>query len=421
MKIANLDPEYSAGLAGGAGVTNSAAASGAVAEHSAATDGAHNAAAVTIADGDAQYWPMLALCSRAGGGSFGATTVEGALAELAQAVKVITGRSAQHWPMLALSSGPSGGTMANPMTTQDDLIIGGGGGVPTRLGKGSDGQVLTVDPATHHLVWAASASGFADPTTTKGDLIVHGTSTTRLPVGGDGQVLTADSTQTLGVKWAAVTGQTKYSPDSETPSATPAFAAEFNSSTDSFIFDVAPTTDDVSSFPGYRYIRRSTSSDNWLSRAWAPAGDLTIAAKVSLTESELTGSGIDVMFGVANGSSPSATDGVFTTVFSTYGDGNIVWQGYLRSGSSWSAVGSGQVFRDSAIPGFLYLALTRSADSWTFYLSRDGIGWITFPTTASKAFSPSHVVLRLGDGPGIAVIDWIRGWASVLSPIKTGS
>lgn len=48
-----------------------------------------------------------------------------------------------------------------------------------------------------------SAGGFSDPTTTKGDLIVHGTSTTRLGVGSDGQVLTADSTQTLGVKWGA--------------------------------------------------------------------------------------------------------------------------------------------------------------------------------------------------------------------------
>lgn len=43
---------------------------------------------------------------------------------------------------------------------------------------------------------------FSDPTTTKGDLIVHGASTTRLGVGTDGQILTVDSTQTNGVKWA---------------------------------------------------------------------------------------------------------------------------------------------------------------------------------------------------------------------------
>ncbi len=51
--------------------------------------------------------------------------------------------------------------MVNPMTTQDDLIVGGSSGAPARLGKGTDGQVLTVDPSTHHLVWADNA-GAAD-------------------------------------------------------------------------------------------------------------------------------------------------------------------------------------------------------------------------------------------------------------------
>jgi len=47
-----------------------------------------------------------------------------------------------------------------------------------------------------------TVGGLADPTTTKGDLIAHGTTTTRLPIGSNNQVLTADSAQTLGVKWA---------------------------------------------------------------------------------------------------------------------------------------------------------------------------------------------------------------------------
>lgn len=52
--------------------------------------------------------------------------------------------------------------MANPMTTQDDIIVGGASGVAGRLGKGTDGQVLTVDPSTHHLVWADPSGGVAD-------------------------------------------------------------------------------------------------------------------------------------------------------------------------------------------------------------------------------------------------------------------
>ena len=46
-------------------------------------------------------------------------------------------------------------------------------------------------------------STYADPLTTKGDLLTHSaTVTARLGVGTDGQVVTADSTATNGIKWA---------------------------------------------------------------------------------------------------------------------------------------------------------------------------------------------------------------------------
>lgn len=47
------------------------------------------------------------------------------------------------------------GGMANPMTTLDDIIVGGSSGAPGRLAKGADGAVLTVDPSTHHVAWDA--------------------------------------------------------------------------------------------------------------------------------------------------------------------------------------------------------------------------------------------------------------------------
>jgi hypothetical protein len=105
----------------------------------------------------------------------------------------------------------AGGGMNDPTTTLGDLIVHGSGGT-TRLPVGGNGQVLTADSTVAALgvKWAAPTVGMTDPTTTKGDLIVHGTVTTRIGVGGDGQVLTADSTQTLGVKWATPTGTANY-------------------------------------------------------------------------------------------------------------------------------------------------------------------------------------------------------------------
>jgi hypothetical protein len=48
------------------------------------------------------------------------------------------------------------GKMANPMTTAGDLIVGGTAGAPTRLGGGSEGQVLTRVGGTP--AWANSAA-----------------------------------------------------------------------------------------------------------------------------------------------------------------------------------------------------------------------------------------------------------------------
>ena len=49
--------------------------------------------------------------------------------------------------------------MANPMTTSGDVIYGGASGAPTRLGKGTDGQVLTL--ASGLPSWAAASGGIS--------------------------------------------------------------------------------------------------------------------------------------------------------------------------------------------------------------------------------------------------------------------
>jgi hypothetical protein len=92
---------------------------------------------------------------------------------------------------------------SSPTTTKGDLA--GFSTVSARVPIGADTQVLTADSSQAlGVTWAASPSGFANPMTAKGDLIAgaSGGTATRLPVGTDTYVLTADSSQTLGVKWA---------------------------------------------------------------------------------------------------------------------------------------------------------------------------------------------------------------------------
>ncbi|MEH6483017.1 MULTISPECIES: DUF2793 domain-containing protein [Pseudomonas] len=51
----------------------------------------------------------------------------------------------------------SGGGMTNPMTTAGDLIVGGAAGAPTRLAKGTDGQILTMVSGAE--AWASPSGG----------------------------------------------------------------------------------------------------------------------------------------------------------------------------------------------------------------------------------------------------------------------
>lgn len=95
------------------------------------------------------------------------------------------------WLEIGSGLSVSGTTLAatgfvNPMTTAGDLIIGGSSGAAQRLAVGTEGQALLV-------VGGAPAWGnvLTNPMTTAGDLIVGGTAgaAQRLALGTDGQVL----------------------------------------------------------------------------------------------------------------------------------------------------------------------------------------------------------------------------------------
>lgn len=97
----------------------------------------------------------------------------------------------------------SGGGMSNPMTTNQDVIVGGASGTPARIGVGSNGQVLAITAGV--VGWANSASGFTNPMSAIGDVITGGTSgaAIRLGIGANGQVLTVVGGQP---GWANPTG-----------------------------------------------------------------------------------------------------------------------------------------------------------------------------------------------------------------------
>jgi Protein of unknown function (DUF2793). len=92
--------------------------------------------------------------------------------------------------------------MSNPMTTAQDMIVGGASGTPVRLAIGTNGYVLTAVAGA--VAWAV-ATGFANPMTSSGDIIYGGASgvATRLAAGTNGHVLTLAG----GVpSWAANAG-----------------------------------------------------------------------------------------------------------------------------------------------------------------------------------------------------------------------
>jgi trimeric autotransporter adhesin len=91
----------------------------------------------------------------------------------------------------------------NPETTLGDISFRSATlNTNTRLGIGTDGQVLAVSGGVP--AWTTTAD--VTPLTTKGDLFTFTTEDARLPVGTDGYTLVADSVEATGLKWAAPAG-----------------------------------------------------------------------------------------------------------------------------------------------------------------------------------------------------------------------
>jgi len=93
--------------------------------------------------------------------------------------------------------------LTSPLTTKGD--VWGYSGTDARIPIGANGDVLTADSTQAlGLKWAAPASSsFVSPLTTKGDIHTFTTVDARLGVGSDGQTLYADSAQATGLRWGS--------------------------------------------------------------------------------------------------------------------------------------------------------------------------------------------------------------------------
>lgn len=99
-------------------------------------------------------------------GDTGATGATGAQGPQGVSITNVSVNASNHL-IVTLSSGSTidageiqvSGGMSNPMTTQGDIIVGGASGTPTRLAKGTAGQVLAMNSGATGLEWTNAGGG----------------------------------------------------------------------------------------------------------------------------------------------------------------------------------------------------------------------------------------------------------------------
>lgn len=260
--------------------------------------------------------------------------------------------------------------LSNPMTTANDLIIGGASGTPARLAKGTDGQVLTVDPTTHNLVWADPAGGGA------ADAVTTGSSAAEIP----GLAGSPDRTAVGGAN----------------------YANEFDSTTSGVTWSSAPATSDShTTFPSHLYAHATDTTDRYALAAYAPAGDFDARMKLGV------GSGVASGFVsaglVVTNSDNSARVGLYYVPNPGGGVGVILLQLFNDNSQVGGNITISGTFDDG------YLRITRTGTTIKYYYSANGKTWHLL-NSATKTFTAAQIGLRFfaNNSDGEVAVDWIR-------------
>jgi hypothetical protein len=243
-----------------------------------------------------------------------------------------------------------GGGMSNPMTTADDLIVGGSSGTPGRLAIGDEGQVLTV--VSGDVAWADASGGGGvgfSPNLWNPDL----------PPFSSSALDDSFDDSSLDGKW------TEYDPGSVLTVTEAACGLQM----------------DYAAGSGYKLAGIYQS---------CPSGDWMVACRVAILGEAASYFAAGLMLGQDLVASPSTSDivdsGLWRGGANTYAPIVDTWSDYQTVATQHVAVAA------DLLTTALYLRIRRSGTTLSFDVSADGLGW-TQRHSMTQPFTPSHVGL----------------------------